>query len=259
MITNNDFEGGLWGIALNWNDPMDDIQPTFILENNDIYNNTQDGIGLYMKNIKWAYIDDTDIDNFDTGMVLINSTIHENVNSTLSSLGGTDIELYNGSYVFMVNCNFDKADVYYDDFDGLSTVFDRDGRVVGSAFDFQEDLIVYDTETNTGDVHRAAESDVESLLAALVMGTRDYVSKCGFSGVVIGLSGGVDSALTACIAAQALGPEHVSTIFMPSRYTSRDNYEDTQLLAENLAVSYRVVPIDTIYDAFLASMPFAPG
>jgi len=142
-------------------------------------------------------------------------------------------------------------------FDGLSTVFDQDGRIVGSAFDFQEDMIVYDTETNTGDVHTAAESDIEFLLAALVMGTRDYVSKCGFSKVVIGLSGGIDSALTACIAARALGPEHVSTIFMPSRYTSKDNYEDTQFLADNLGVSYRVVPIDSIYSSFLESLPFA--
>ena len=142
-------------------------------------------------------------------------------------------------------------------FDGLSTVFDRDGQIVGSALDFKEDLIVYDTLTNQSDVRPAAGSDTESLLAALVMGTRDYVCKCGFSKVVIGLSGGIDSALTACIAARALGPEHVSTIFMPSRYTSRDNYEDTQQLAENLGVSYRVVPIDTIYSSFLESLPFA--
>ena len=143
-------------------------------------------------------------------------------------------------------------------FDGLSAVFDRDGRIVGSALAFQEDLIVYDTETDLSDRHPGAGSDIESLLAALVMGTRDYVSKCGFSKVVIGLSGGIDSALTACIAAQALGPENVSTIFMPSRYTSQDNYEDTQLLAENLAVSYRVVPIDTIFSSFLESLPFSP-
>jgi len=142
-------------------------------------------------------------------------------------------------------------------FDGLSTVFDRDGRIVGSASDFQEDMIVYDTETDLSERHPDAGSDIESLLAALVMGTRDYVSKCGFSKVVIGLSGGIDSALTACIAARALGPENVSTIFMPSRYTSQDNYEDTQLLAENLAVSYRVVPIDTIYGSFLESLPFS--
>jgi len=143
-------------------------------------------------------------------------------------------------------------------FDGLSSVFDRDGRVVGSALDFQEDLIVYDVETNQSEMHPEAGSDIESLQAALVMGTRDYVTKCGFSRVVIGLSGGIDSALTAWIAAQALGPENVSTIFMPSRYTSQDNFEDTQRLAKNLGVSYRVVPIDSIYGSFLESMPFAP-
>ena len=143
-------------------------------------------------------------------------------------------------------------------FDGLSTVFDRDGRIVGSGLDFKEDLIVYDTETNQSDIHPAAGSDIESLQAALVMGTRDYVTKCGFSRVVIGLSGGIDSALTAWIAARALGPENVSTVFMPSRYTSEENFEDTQLLAKNLTVSYRVVPIDTIYGSFLESLPFSP-
>jgi NAD+ synthase (glutamine-hydrolysing) len=86
------------------------------------------------------------------------------------------------------------------------------------------------------------------------MGTRDYVRKCGFSKVVIGSSGGIDSALTTCIAVDALGSENVSTIFMPSRYTSPDNYSDTEQLAENLGVDYTCVPIDTIFDTFLDNL-----
>jgi NAD+ synthetase len=86
------------------------------------------------------------------------------------------------------------------------------------------------------------------------MGTKDYVRKCGFSKVVIGSSGGIDSALTTCIAVDALGSENVSNIFMPSRFTSRDNYSDTEQLAENLGVRYTRVPIDTIFDIFLDNL-----
>jgi NAD+ synthase (glutamine-hydrolysing) len=86
------------------------------------------------------------------------------------------------------------------------------------------------------------------------MGTRDYVTKCGFSRVVIGLSGGIDSALTAWIAAAALGAENVSTVFMPSRYTSADNYTDTRQLAANLGTRYEVIPIDPIFESFLAHL-----
>jgi NAD+ synthetase len=94
-------------------------------------------------------------------------------------------------------------------------------------------------------------SDAESILKALVMGTHDYVSKCGFSKVVIGLSGGIDSALTACIAVTALGRENVSVVFMPSQYTSKENFEDTQMLAENLGVVLTPIPIGSIFKEFL--------
>jgi NAD+ synthetase len=86
------------------------------------------------------------------------------------------------------------------------------------------------------------------------MGTRDYVTKCGFKKVVIGLSGGIDSALTACVAVDALGAENVSTVFMPSRYTSPDNFADTELLAKNLGTRYTRIPIDKIYDCFLDNL-----
>jgi NAD+ synthetase len=83
------------------------------------------------------------------------------------------------------------------------------------------------------------------------MGTRDYVTKCGFTKVVVGLSGGIDSALTAAIAVEALGAENVRGVFMPSRYTSRDNFEDTVRLAANLGIELIEVPIDGMFNQFL--------
>ena len=139
-------------------------------------------------------------------------------------------------------------------FDGISTVFDNNGNVMARACDFDEDLIVFDSqapELSKGDLHLISNSDTESILKALVMGTRDYVTKCGFSKVVVGLSGGIDSALTACIAVKALGRENVSVVFMPSQYTSKDNFEDTEKLAENLGIVLIRIPIDGIFKEFL--------
>jgi NAD+ synthetase len=83
------------------------------------------------------------------------------------------------------------------------------------------------------------------------MGTRDYVIKCGFSKAVVGLSGGIDSAVTACIAVTALGRENVSVVFMPSQYTSKDNFEDTEELAKNLGIALDRIPIDSIFKEYL--------
>jgi len=139
-------------------------------------------------------------------------------------------------------------------FDGISTVFDKNGNVVSRACDFDEDLIVFDSEapeSSKGELHLISNSDTESILKALVMGTRDYVTKCGFSKVVVGLSGGIDSAVTACIAVKALGRENVSVVFMPSQYTSKENFEDTEELAKNLGIVLTRVPIDGIFKEFL--------
>jgi NAD+ synthetase len=136
-------------------------------------------------------------------------------------------------------------------FDGISVAFDSQGNIAARACDFEEDLVVFDTESSEGDIHSITVSDTESLLKALITGTRDYVKKCGFSKVVVGLSGGIDSALTAYIAAEALGSENVLTVFMPSRYTSRDNFEDTKQLAENLGLAYQEIPIDGMFKEFL--------
>jgi NAD+ synthase (glutamine-hydrolysing) len=97
-------------------------------------------------------------------------------------------------------------------------------------------------------------SRVEEVYKALVIGTRDYVHKNGFRKVVIGLSGGVDSALVACIAADALGPEHVSCVFMPTRYSSSESARDAELLAHNLGVGYQVITIEETFRQYLAMM-----
>ena len=152
-------------------------------------------------------------------------------------------------------------------FDGVSMAFDATGRLIAQAKDFEEDLIVVDKASEkgaTGPMRFIAESEAESVIKALVAGTRDYLHKCGFKKGVIGLSGGIDSALTACIAVLALGSENVSLIFMPSGYTSQENFEDTKGLADNLKAEYEIVPIDPIFEAFTQKVspdfdPDTPG
>jgi NAD+ synthase (glutamine-hydrolysing) len=139
-------------------------------------------------------------------------------------------------------------------FDGSSTVFDKNGNIIARASDFTEDIVIFDSKTlqaGKDSIHYVSQSDTESILKALVMGTHNYVTKCGFSKVVIGLSGGIDSALTACIAVRALGPENVSVVFMPSLYTSKENYEDTKKLAENLGLILITIPIESMFKEFL--------
>ena len=139
-------------------------------------------------------------------------------------------------------------------FDGSSSVFDKNGNVIVRASDFTEDVVIFDSKTlqaGKASIHNVSQSGTESILKALVMGTHNYVTKCGFSKVVIGLSGGIDSALTACIAARALGPKNVSVVFMPSLYTSKENFEDTQELAANLGVVLTTIPIESMFKEFL--------
>ncbi|BCS98411.1 NAD+ synthase [Desulfoluna limicola] len=139
-------------------------------------------------------------------------------------------------------------------FDGASLGFYSDGTLAVRAESFVEDLLVFEPkETSPQRIADVPACVEEEVYRALVMGTRDYVTKCGFKKVVIGLSGGIDSALTAAVAADALGAENVSTVFMPSEYTSSDNDEDTKGLAENLGCHFDVVPIAPMFDAFLGA------
>ena len=142
-------------------------------------------------------------------------------------------------------------------FDGASFAMGPDGRVIAQARSFEEDLVVFDTETMTGDIHpllpnlgAGEEPTAEATVyAALVLGTRDYVRKCGFRQVIIGLSGGIDSALTAAIAVEALGPENVIGVGMPGPYSSQGSIDDASKLAKNLGIRFELLGIHDIYNA----------
>lgn len=142
-------------------------------------------------------------------------------------------------------------------FDGNSLAINPDGHVVAMAREFEEDLVFFDTETQKGEIHPVTQTDSESILKALVMGTRDYVTKCGFKKVVVGLSGGVDSSLVAYIATEALGNENVLGVAMPSPYTSKESIEDAFKLSKNLGISLEVVPISNIFQAYLKELSSA--
>lgn len=135
-------------------------------------------------------------------------------------------------------------------FDGSSVVIAPDGRIVAQAKSFEEDLVFFDSESLQGDIHPQVENEEGSAYAALVLGTRDYVRKCGFERVIIGLSGGIDSALTAAIAADALGPENVTGVAMPSQYSSEHSLKDARDLACTLGIRMETVPIAGIFDAY---------
>jgi NAD+ synthase/NAD+ synthase (glutamine-hydrolysing) len=135
-------------------------------------------------------------------------------------------------------------------FDGCSQVIGPDGRVVAQAKAFDEDLVIFDTETMTGEMHEQIEGTEASAYAALVLGTRDYVRKCGFQKVVIGLSGGIDSALTAAIAVDALGAENVLGVSMPGPYSSAGSKDDARDLAKNLGIRYETISINPAFEDF---------
>jgi NAD+ synthase (glutamine-hydrolysing) len=135
-------------------------------------------------------------------------------------------------------------------FDGSSLVVGADGRVIAQAKSFEEDLVFADLESRTGEVRVRTGDEDDAMLEALTLGTRDYVRKCGFRQVVIGLSGGIDSALVAAIAVRALGAENVTTLGMPSPYSSQGSIDDSRALAANLGIRFEVVPIGSIFSEF---------
>ena len=135
-------------------------------------------------------------------------------------------------------------------FDGSSVAIMPDGRIAAQAKSFEEDLVLFDTATGQGDVHCQPTNELEVAYRALVCGTRDYVHKCGFQKVVVGLSGGVDSALVAAIATDALGHQNVLGVAMPGPYSSEGSRRDAKRLADNLQVSFLVLPIDEAFAAY---------
>jgi NAD+ synthase/NAD+ synthase (glutamine-hydrolysing) len=139
-------------------------------------------------------------------------------------------------------------------FDGSSFVVGPDGLVLAQAKSFDEDLVLFDTETMRGDAHERVVGAEGSAYGALVLGTRDYVRKCGFSKAIVGLSGGIDSALTAAIATEALGRENVIGIGMPSQFSSQGSVDDARELAANLGIRFEIVPIAEIFEQYKKSL-----
>ena len=139
-------------------------------------------------------------------------------------------------------------------FDGSSLAIGPDGQVIAQAKSFDEDLVCFDTETLAGDIHDRDESLEGSAYTALVLGTHDYVRKCGFKKVVLGLSGGIDSALTAAIAVDALGKDNVIGVAMPGPYSSQGSIDDAAELAKNLDIPFETVRIGQVFDSYLAAL-----
>jgi NAD+ synthase (glutamine-hydrolysing) len=144
-------------------------------------------------------------------------------------------------------------------FDGHSLVIEQDGTVLARAPGFEESLFLVDLERPEVAGLAPLHDEVEEMRLALVLGLRDYVGKNGFTDVVVGVSGGIDSAVTATLAVEALGPEYVHCVSMPSRYSSEGTRSDARRLAENLGCDFRELPIEPVVGAFgsVLAEPFA--
>ena len=140
-------------------------------------------------------------------------------------------------------------------FDGASLALDGSGKIIARADHFKEDLVIVDTSDWSGESRSQQEiEEVELVHDALVMGIHDYVTKSGFSQAVLGLSGGIDSALTAALAARALGPENVLGIALPSPYSSKESLEDAEALARGCGCRFEELPISDLFNGYLTSL-----
>jgi NAD+ synthetase len=151
-------------------------------------------------------------------------------------------------------------------FDGSSLAFNARGELCARARSFEEDLVIFDTsspllseEGNKGwcgprEIHPAPASETEAVYQALKLGVRDYVVKCGFQKVIVGLSGGIDSSLVATLAADALGPENVTGVGMPGPYSSPGSVRDAEALARNLGIDFRIIPITPVFESYLTAL-----
>jgi|ETNmetMinimDraft_32_1059908.scaffolds.fasta_scaffold10078_3 NAD+ synthase (glutamine-hydrolysing) len=152
-------------------------------------------------------------------------------------------------------------------FDGNSLVINKKGVIVDKALSFEEDLLMVEFKgpdisaggskpSSVGKRTQAGadEGEIESVYDALVLGTRDYVRKCGFKKAVIGLSGGIDSAVTAVIAARALGKGKVLGVTMPSGFSSKGSVKDSKALAKRLGIAFENIPIKSVYNAYTRTL-----
>jgi NAD+ synthase/NAD+ synthase (glutamine-hydrolysing) len=139
-------------------------------------------------------------------------------------------------------------------FDGSSFAMNGAGEVIASARSFEEDLVIADLDTGTGDLHEDFSDECEATYQALVLGTRDYMRKCGFSRALIGLSGGIDSSLTAAIAVDAVGRENVTGVGMPGPYSSEGSITDAREMAERFGIRFEIIPITGAYHQFIQEL-----
>ena len=135
-------------------------------------------------------------------------------------------------------------------FDGASFVLNKNGELVCQLAAFELDSAVIDTADLPAPIDDIETGTEQETMQALVLGLKDYLRKCGFTDCVLGLSGGIDSALAACIAAEAVGSEHVHALLLPSRYSSDHSVDDARQLAEALGIDWDVIPIDQVHSAF---------
>jgi len=135
-------------------------------------------------------------------------------------------------------------------FDGASAFFDAAGNLQAQAKAFDENLLVVDTDKRLSGPTTQYPNGIAAVHDALVLGTRDYVRKCGFEHVLLGLSGGIDSAVTAAIAVAALGHEAVTGVAMPSKYSSEHSKTDAEALAKNLGIDFKTIPIAPMHETF---------
>lgn len=139
-------------------------------------------------------------------------------------------------------------------FDGSSLAFNGRGELAARANAFAQDLVIFDTQEGAKDIHPAPASEAEEIYQALCMGIRDYVQKCGFKKVLVGLSGGIDSSLVATLAADALSPQNVLGVGMPGPYSSSGSIRDAEALARNLGIEFRVIPITPVFEGYLRTL-----
>ncbi len=135
-------------------------------------------------------------------------------------------------------------------FDGNSTVINAQGVLIAQAAAFEEDLMIVDLENPAVHVSPRSCDPVETIHKALLVGLQDYVKKCGFKKVVIGLSGGIDSAVTAALAVQALGSDNVVGVLMPSQFSSQGSIDDAVKLARNLGIAHKIIPIEDVFGTY---------
>ncbi|MEK7291398.1 MAG: NAD(+) synthase, partial [Planctomycetota bacterium] len=135
-------------------------------------------------------------------------------------------------------------------FDGNSSVINAEGSLIARSAAFEEDLIVVDIEKSVVQLQSKVYSPVESIHKALIVGLGDYAIKCGFKKVVIGLSGGIDSAVTAALAVESLGKDNVIGVLMPSQFSSQGSIDDAVRLAQNLGIIYKKIPIKDVFKTY---------